>query len=133
MNPLDNLFKFPILMIDGTMEEKKQALGLPSEGELDLIQGFAECPFQDFVSVADRWVPTADSFEKAQNGEFDHCFVVFSHSGQFIVPWTREKFKKKYIEFVNKIEPPVVEVSIEEMKKIIEKEEQRKKEDGEPG
>lgn len=128
--PLFNLFKFPILMVDGSMEEKKNILGLTNEEPLDLIRGYAECPFQDFVSVTDRWIPTPESFEKAQNGEFDACFVVFSHSGQFIVPWTREKFKAKYSEFVETIkqeEPPIIELTMDEMKKLIRKEERKKK------
>lgn len=122
--PLDNLFKFPILMVDGSVEEKKMKLGLPGEEELDIVQGYAECPFQDFVSVTDRWVPNnAESFEKAQQGEFEACFVVFSHSGNFIVPWTRDKFKKKYTEFVNTLtpEPPVIHVTKEQMREILNK------------
>ncbi len=59
MDVLETLFKFPILMVDGTMEERKNMLNLPSDdGELDLVQGFAECPYYDFVSIADRWLPT---------------------------------------------------------------------------
>lgn len=125
MQPLDNLFKFPILMVDGNVEEKKNMLGLPSESGLNIVKGFAECPFQDFVSVTDRWVPTPESFEKAQQGEFDACFVVFSHSGNFIVPWTRDKFKKKYTDFINSlpVEQPVIHVSREKMRQILDESE----------
>lgn len=103
MNPLEILFEFPILMVDGTLEEKKNVLGLKDGSELDIVYGYAECPFHDFVSVSDRWIPTQESFEKAQDGRFDACFVIFSHSGSFVVPWTRQKFKKEYIKFVNSI------------------------------
>lgn len=133
MQPLQNLFRFPILMVDGTLEEKKTMLGLPGQDQLDVVQGFAECPFQDFVSVTDRWLPTSESFEKAQEGDFEACFVVFATSGHFIVPWTREKFKKEFQAFVENLpqETPIIHVTKEQMKKILESSDNKEKDDGE--
>lgn len=99
------LFKFPIIMIDGNVEEKKikdsEMLGISlGEPEPDIIYGEAECPYYDFLSISDRWLPTDESFENAKKGKFDACNVVFLNSGGFIVPMSKEKFKKSLEDFI---------------------------------
>lgn len=113
---LEKLFKFPVIVLDGDKEEKKheriERLGLPSEDEepVRIITAEIEVPYFDFVSVMDRWLPTDDSYEKALNGEFDACWVVFLHSGGFLVPWNKSKFKREYKKFVDLLpkEVPIV-------------------------
>lgn len=112
---VDQLFKFPIVMIDGDNEERKlrskskyeEILGTEEEGEeeeLDLLYGEAEYPHWDFVGVEDRWLPTKDSLEKALNGKFDACIVRFLHVGQLLVPWTKKKFKSEIHKFAEEYE-----------------------------
>jgi hypothetical protein len=110
---IKELFKFPIIMIDGNIEEKKQKdsemLGLSlGEPEPDIIYGEAECPYYDFLSISDRWLPTDESFDKAKNGEFDACNVVFLNSGGYIVPMSKEEFKEKLNKFIDSISEPAV-------------------------
>lgn len=107
---MEKLFKFPIVMVDGNKEEEKEkrreGLGLSSNGvdeEVDIIIGEAECPYYDFVSVTDRWLPTDESYNKALDGRFDACSVYFSQSGSFVVPWNKEKFKKELKAFIKTI------------------------------
>lgn len=104
---LDILFKFPILMLDGNMEQKKSKkadlYGDDTVDDLDIIEGEAEVPYIDFLSIQDRWIPNPESWEKARNGQFEACFVTFSGSGSFIVPWTKDKFKKELRKFVDKV------------------------------
>lgn len=101
----DKLFRFPIIMADGDQEEKKAKrsldLGLEENADVDMVRGFAECPYYDFISITDRWLPTEESLQKALDGEFEACFVVFGASGSFVVPWTREKFKKEMQKFID--------------------------------
>lgn len=100
MNPLQCLFKFPIVMVDGDNEDRKTALALPGDREVDIIIGEAECPYSDFISITDRWLPTIDSFNKALDGEFEACFVCFGTSGNFVVPWNKAEFKRKLSKFI---------------------------------
>jgi len=107
MTNLDHLFSFPIVMIDGDNEEKKSEdsmkLGLSIDDEdVDIIIGQSECPYYDFISVTDRWLPTEESFQNALNRKFDACGVLFANSGTFICPWPREKFKKELKKFIDK-------------------------------
>lgn len=99
---LDNLFKFPILMVDAADAEKNKNLR-PSyeDDELDIIIGEAEMPYQDFVSILDRWMPNRESLERAREGDFDACYVTFQGSGSFLVPWKKERFKKEFVKFVS--------------------------------
>lgn len=105
---LNKLFKFPIIMFDQGYEERKlqnnEDLGLKSDVELDPIIGFAECPYWDFISVSDRWQPGKRSVQSALDGNFDACGVIFSQSGSYTVPWTREKFKKEFQKFLDEFE-----------------------------
>jgi hypothetical protein len=108
---IENLFAFPIVMVDGDNEERKsreresmQGLGLSTEDdeqEMDIIIGEAECPYYDFFSVTDRWLPTSKSLNRAISGKFEACFVTFGTCGSFVVPWSKEKFKQKLKEFID--------------------------------
>lgn len=104
MNMLDKLFVFPIVMIDGDNENRKartsELTGLDNEQEVDLIIGEAECPYYDFISVTDRWLPTEASLEKALEGTFEACAVEFANSGSFIIPWPKKKFKREFAKFI---------------------------------
>ena len=99
------LFKFPIILIDGSVEERKikdnEILGLDLENEdPDIIYAEAECPYYDFLSVSDRWLPTDSSFENAKKGIFDACNVLFLNSGAFIVPMSKEEFRESLENFI---------------------------------
>lgn len=103
---LDTLFTFPIIMVDSDNEEKKEKdkekMALESDLEADIVIGNVECPYWDFISISDKWLPNKESFENALKGKFDACGVLFSQSGHYLVPWTREKFKKEFKKFVDK-------------------------------
>ncbi len=106
MSILDDLFTFPIIMVDGEKEEQKEKasemLALSNDNSVDIIEGQAECPYDDFLSISDRWLPTDDSYNRALNeGIFDACQVTFSQSGSYVVPWNKERFKKKLQEFID--------------------------------
>jgi hypothetical protein len=99
------LFKFPIILIDGSVEDRKikdsEMLGLTLENEdPDIIYAEAECPYYDFLSVSDRWLPTDSSFENAKKGIFDACNVLFLNSGAFIVPMPKEEFRESLETFM---------------------------------
>ncbi len=106
MRNLDHLFTFPIIMVDGDNEERKEErnslLAIDNSGDVDIIEGQADVPYYDFISVSDRWKPTEESLNKAINGKFDACAVLFAHSGTFIVPWTKKKFLSELREFIEK-------------------------------
>jgi hypothetical protein len=100
------LFKFPIILIDGSMEDKKmkdsEILGLSLEDdEPDIIYAEAECPYYDFLSISDRWLPTEESFQNAKKGIFDACNVVFLNSGAFVVPMSKEEFREALDSFID--------------------------------
>lgn len=98
MNILDGLFRFPIVMVDGDNEDRKGRLG--TDESLDIIIGEAECHFQDFISITDRWLPNDISFNRALDEKFDACFVVFGQAGSFVVPWNKDKFKDRIRKFI---------------------------------
>lgn len=123
---IEDLFAFPIIMVDGDAEDKKDILGLPNDSDIDIITGEAECPYYDFVSVCDRWLPTEDSLDKAMNKEFEACGVTFMQSGSFIVPWPKAKFKKELAKFISKLpkkEPKVKFVTKEDLLEMFKDEE----------
>ncbi len=95
---MENLFKFPIIMIDGDSEDKKlergRSLGMDANDEVDIIEGEAECPYDDFLCIADRWIPTPEGLDSALQGKFNASYVMFGNCGSYLVPWTREQFKK---------------------------------------
>lgn len=101
---LDKLFKFPIVLIDGSKEEEneeyKRLTGKEIDGEIELIYSEQECPYWDFLCVGDRWLPSEDSYDRALNGKFDACSVTFNRCGTFVVPLPKEQFKKKLQLFI---------------------------------
>ena len=107
MNILENLFTFPIVMIDGDNEDRKartsEMMALSDEQTADMILGEAECPYNDFVSVSDRWLPSEESLNKALEGKFEACGVVFSQSGSFVVPWNKKRFKRELNKFIQNL------------------------------
>lgn len=96
-------------MVDGNKEEEKeremQRLALDTNPrEMDIIVGEAECPYTDFVSISDRWLPSnEDSFQNALGGKFDACSVYFFQSGTYLVPWTKNKFKRELKKFIDNL------------------------------
>lgn len=108
---LDEMFRFPGVMIDGDNEKQKDVLGLPNENELDIAIGEWEIPYFGLIGISDRWMPNKSSFERAIEGDFNACAVTFSNIGTILVPWKKEKFKKEYREFVKKLAPkPQVQI-----------------------
>lgn len=107
---LEDLFPFPVILIDGRNEEEKSResdrLGIASEEEeeLDIIYGEAEYPYFDFIGIEDRWIPDKDSFNKALKGKFNGCLVKFANIGMLLVPWNKEKFKEEISAFIKKRE-----------------------------
>ena len=107
---INELFKFPVCMVDGDNEDKKiseqMRLGLPNKDNqgYDMIFGEAEYPYYDFIGVEDRWLPSKESLTNAMNGEFDACVVRFVNVGQVLVPWSKEKFKQKLAKFAQEYE-----------------------------
>ena len=105
----DDLFTFPIVMVDGENEEKKEKeqerFGdlIPGKEkdpiEYDIVYGEASYPYFDFVGFEDRWLPTQRSLHRALKQKFDACIVRFANIGQFLVPMTKEKFKEMINEF----------------------------------
>lgn len=105
---LDEMFKFPRVMVDGDNEMAKKSLysGSANEPELDIVIGEVECPYFALISISEKWMPNENSFQKAfQDGKFDACLVTFANLGEFLVPWTKEKFKKEYTKFVGGLKP----------------------------
>lgn len=113
---LNELFAFPTVMIDEDNEGRKMEQKLKDkelmgdteesveEDEYDMIYGEAEYPYWDFIGIEDRWLPSADSFNKALKGKFEACVVRFSHVGQLLVPWTKKKFKAELAKFAEEYE-----------------------------
>lgn len=107
---LEELFRFPVVVIDGDNEERKEKrkldMNLPSDNdeEFDLIFGEAEYPYWDFIGIEDRWLPSTASFEKAMDGKFEACVVRFANVGQLLVPWSRKKFKSELLKFAAEYE-----------------------------
>lgn len=111
---LENLFAFPIVLVDGEEEMKKEErnkmMALDMEDDRDVIIAEAEVPYFDFLGIIDRWGFTRESKNKAKKGVFDHCMVMFLNSGTFIVPWNKNKFKEKISEFAKAQVPVVIKV-----------------------
>lgn len=116
MIDLDELFKFPAIMVDPDKEEEKmrrtESFAMKEEEPMDLIYGEAEFPYYDFVGITDRWLPTQESMNKALEGEFDACMVIFANVGPFLVPWTKSKFKKELRKFVSELPKPEAKMNM---------------------
>jgi hypothetical protein len=106
----EDLFTFPIVMVDGENEERKEKennlLGdIPGladqEVEYDIVYGEASYPYYDFVGFEDRWLPTKRSLARALKQKFDACIVRFNNIGQFLVPMSKEKFKEMISSFAD--------------------------------
>ncbi len=117
---MSKLFKFPIVMIDARKEDSSRSLGLTALDSTDseYIIGEAELPAEDFVGVLDRWLPSTESYEKAQEGEFEACFVIFAHSGSWTCAWNKDKFKRKMEDFLKKETVPDVQTLLLNQKQI---------------
>lgn len=113
----DDLFTFPIVMVDGENEERKEKEndllgsipGAEKEVEYDIVYGEASYPYYDFKGFEDRWLPTQRSLQRALKQKFDACIVRFDGIGQFLVPMSKEKFKESYDLFVAEREKPLLE------------------------
>ena len=82
--------------------------------------GEAECPYYDFLSISDRWLPTKESFQNALEGNFDACYVLFNSSGSFIVPWNKEIFKTELKKFMDALpKEPEIKVLIGDQEQIM--------------
>lgn len=108
----DNLFKFQTIVIDDEEDEEEDAVQrLIGDGvskgktitEDDLIFLEVELPYHEFGGVMDRWLPTDESFKRIKQGKVDACYVLFGNCGNFLVPGTKEKFKKRLRDFVDKL------------------------------
>lgn len=129
---LDELFTFPIVLIDGDNENKKREsshLYKDDDIDIDMIFGEAEYPFTDFMGIEDRWLPSSGSLNKALDGKFDACVVNFARVGQLLVPWSKKKFKAELIKFAEnydvthaKINPEIqiLKISPEQLKELME-------------
>lgn len=101
----DDLFTFPIVMVDGENEERKERENNlfgqteAEEPEYDIVYGEASYPYYDFKGCEDRWLPTKRSLQKALKQKFDACIVRFVDAGQFLVPMSKEKFRETWEEF----------------------------------
>ncbi len=121
---LEDLFPFPVILIDGRNEEAKHAdhdrLGISKEeeDELDIVFGEAEYPYFDFVGIEDRWIPDKSSFQKALKGKFNGCLVKFANVGMLLVPWNKEKFKTELAAFIEKREGGKKDEAPTEPKKV---------------
>lgn len=106
MTILDKLFRFPIILVNvenkGALDKEREInLGLSSSNEeLDILRGFAEYPYYDFVGIEDRWMPNEKSLTDARDEEFDACAVKFANLPQLLVPWTKQRFKTELSEFI---------------------------------
>jgi hypothetical protein len=106
----DNLFKFQTIVIDDE-EEDDEVQRLIGDGmskgkvitEDDLIFLEVELPYHEFGGIMDRWIPTNESFKRIKEGKVDACYVLFGNCGNFLVPGTKEKFKKKLKDFIDKL------------------------------
>jgi len=119
----DDLFTFPIVMVDGENEERKEKdkdlFGKQDEEpEYDIVYGEASYPFYDFKGFEDRWLPTQQSLRKALKQKFDACIVRFDGIGQFLVPMPKERFKELIEDFAKSrsVEDPEVKKNVTVLK-----------------
>lgn len=135
----DDLFTFPIVMVDGENEERKESEkdkygNIPGKDsdpvEYDIIYGEASYPYFAFQGFEDRWLPTQRSLKRALGQKFDACIVRFENIGQFLVPMSKEKFRESIDAFANdreKLEPEEATVDLTEfLRKVINRNEEGK-------
>lgn len=137
---LENLFKFPIVKIDGDNEDRKykakerfgDLTSTEHDDDYDMVFGWAEYPYWDIIGLEDSWLPQKESLERAMGtpAKFDACIVRFANVGQLLVPMTRKEFKKSIQDFAEKFEASrpkqeqkalvnVRTLTIEEAKKLL--------------
>lgn len=107
MEAFKDLFTFPILLIDSENEERKRKtrdiLGNKDDEEgYDVAKAEAQYAYYNFRGIEDRWLPSEESFDRALEGKFDACSVIFVHSAPVLVPWPKQKFKDRLAEFARK-------------------------------
>jgi hypothetical protein len=104
----EDLFTFPIVMVDGENEERKEKqqnlYGADDSPEYDIVYGEAAYPYYDFVGFEDRWLPTQLSLKKALKQKFEACIVRFANIGQFLVPMNKQKFREAIEQFAEERE-----------------------------
>ena len=117
MSIFNSYFRFPLVMIDHDYEEKKE------EGEeITYIIGESEVCLDDTVlRIEDRWLPSTESFEKAQDGDFEACEVLFERSGRFNIAWRKDVFKKLYEKHKLKYASSVIRLDDDGLKTLIDK------------
>ena len=97
MDILDELIRFPVILIDGiqvSKDDKSHLYGGDGEEYPEYIVGEAEEPYGDFSSIMDVWPPSQEGYDKAKQGIFTACNVDFGGKS-YTVPMNKEKFKKK--------------------------------------
>ena len=129
----EKLFKFPFISIDDEVDKRRQRLGLTSDEDPDyeMIKGYAEYPFYDFVGIEDGWLPTKESLENAKQGKFDACVVRFANVRMLLCPWTRVEFKEKLKKFAEKLykeeeeeekgETRIIHIPLDQLEQIVDK------------
>ena len=124
----EDLFTFPIVMVDGENEEQKEKeqerFGNISSTEkepveYDIVYGEASYPYYYFMGFEDRWLPTQKSLQRALRKKFDACIVRFENVGQFLVPLSKEKFKETIEEFSSQREE-IIEKDEKQNVKVME-------------
>lgn len=121
----DKLFKFPIIMADRSDVSDYKP-------DIPYTVGYAEVPYTEFRFILDRWLPSQESRDKADEGEFEACQADFGTCGEFTIPWTKEKFKEKLRKFVE-LQPPNPEIMVLTREQIKEWLQQPENEDGKEG
>lgn len=122
---LDEMFKFPCVMVDGDNEQAKRSLygGSSAEPQLDIVIGEASYPYFMLIGLKDAWMPTDESFQNALgDGRFDACLATFVNIGSVLVPWSKTKFEKEYRKFVDTVKKSskvqIIELTPEELKEL---------------
>lgn len=121
MNIFDKHFKFPTILVDGNIDDKKVMDGEKMGTDLDVypefIVGEASVNYEDFSHIVTYWQPTEDSYEDASLEEiFDASLVTFREAGTFLVPMNVEEFKEKFIEFIEQYKMKELEEQIDNLK-----------------
>lgn len=112
---LDEMFRFPCVMVDGDNEMAKKTLfsGSANEPALDIVIGEAAYPYFGLIGLVDKWMPNEESFKNAlEYREFDACLATFANIGPVLVPWKKEKFEKEYRKFVSGLKPEKQQIQL---------------------
>ncbi len=94
------VFKFPIVMMDKKAASSDGMEGLGISRDVEYAIGYVELEdISDYIGMTDRWMPSEDSYQRAVNGDFEACNVMFDKSGMFTVPMPRKKFRRLLEEY----------------------------------